>query len=210
MNNAGLTLKKTLTLGMQEITKKNLQEVGISEYLIEKICCGRQRLYNSESVEVTGIPSVRWIMGVCLSDLGLDPSEISEIQGLLAPYGLECNPNIRWIPQRVLTIKMQQLLGCHLTDIDIDIRTAEVLEQHKGICCLLDLLNTRWDDLVKCTLPERKGGIPNFGEKALEEIKDCLDRHGFLPPKGTEFVNEQDTSEYIMNEMCRFYPRVIS
>lgn len=110
---------------------------------------------------------------------------------------LECNPDIIWLPDKILTTEMQELLECSPTEIGIEDRAAASLERNKGIIRLSQLLQYTWDELMSWTANERDGGIANFGKATVNQIQDCLVRHGFSAPPGTKWINEQDVEEHI-------------
>lgn len=80
--------------------------------------------------------------------------------------------------------EMLAKLNLSTSEIGLAVRTTNCLED-KGIFTVEDLLNCTPDFLLS---------IPNFGEKTLEEVYDCLARLGFYhksrrpPDEGPEWV----------------------
>jgi len=151
---------------------------------------------------------------ICLLGLDLDALNITdehraEVRMSLARFDLVSSPHIYWRPQRVLTIRQQHLMACHLTEIGVSQRIAEGLEDHATVCVLNDLLQMDWSQIVAFTESEEDGGIPNFGRKSLDEIRRCLTEHGFNAPPETEWILEQDTNAYHIQEMARFFPKQV-
>jgi hypothetical protein len=151
---------------------------------------------------------VSCLMSLDLASLPAPAPDKAEIVAALAKYQLACDPNPTWIPQRILTIRMQQLMKCSLSDIGVSIRDMEALENHVNppITKLADLLAVPWDQFQQFALPEDEGGIPNFGKGAIKDIEECLAKHGFFCPPGTEWFHEQDTEEYIRLQAEQFLP----
>ena len=160
-----------------------------------------------EPLELVPIKRVSCLLPIDLTRLSPPKSNTLEIVKALATYELVCDPNISWIPQRVLTIKMQQLMECGLTDIGICTRDAEQIEKYKHIHTLVELLRLSWDELQRFALPPDYGGIPNFGRGAVRDIVACLDRFGFSCPEHTQWIKEQDLPEYIKEENTRLMSR---
>jgi hypothetical protein len=90
-----------------------------------------------------------------------------------------------------------------LTEVGIGQRTAEKLEEYAGVITLAKLLRMTWDTVCGFARPAAEGGIPNFGPKALDEIRFCLKAHGFNALPGTEWILEQHTQAYQDQEMAR-------
>lgn len=89
---------------------------------------------------------------------------------------------------RILTIRMQELLECHITECGISVRTAEQLEKCLQIETLQELLNLRDLSIIR--------GVPNLGAASIREICAALKSNGFHMAPGTRYVMEQDTPQY--------------
>ena len=150
---------------------------------------------------------VACLLSLDLKYIGLPKPNITEIDEALAKYDLVCDPKIEWVPHRVLTIKMQNLMECGLTEIGIATRDAEQIEKFTKIHTVGELLQLDWSSLQRFALPKDAGGIPNFGKGAVRDIEICLQRHGFSCPLGTKWVREQDTKEYIQRKMEKYMNR---
>lgn len=101
---------------------------------------------------------------------------------------------------RILTIDMQELMECHLTECGIDFRTAEGLEKELSIHTLNDLLNLK-DGWNRIRL------VPNLGDKSIKAIIKALETSGFY--FDTDYVNEQDTAEYKKKQLELNNPLVL-
>ncbi len=76
---------------------------------------------------------------------------------------------IRLNPAEIEALERQKKLQMSTAEIGLSVRTTNCLDD-QGISTVEDLLKCRRADLL---------GIPNFGEKTLEEVYKALENLGF-------------------------------
>lgn len=76
---------------------------------------------------------------------------------------------IRLNPEKERARQLRERLQWSIAEIGLNVRTTNCLEEH-NIYTVEDLLNTK---------PQVLLGIPNFGEKTLEEVYEALAKIGF-------------------------------
>ncbi|MDO5310135.1 MAG: DNA-directed RNA polymerase subunit alpha C-terminal domain-containing protein [Planctomycetia bacterium] len=74
------------------------------------------------------------------------------------------DPTVRLQQERMEKMEMS------LAEIGLSVRTTNCLDEH-GVATVADLLRCSREELL---------GIPNFGEKTLDEVLNALEKLGFL------------------------------
>lgn len=202
-------LRKRVNLAQQHIGKIHPADpiIGVDEGIWDsldashatmwEIINSRPEAEGSEDGKYQPLKRVLDCLSLDLAWLGLRTKEEKHIQKRFEVFGLGCEPDTEWYYDRVLTLEMQELMECHITEIGVEVRAAEALEEHKGIIRLSQLLDMPWDELAQCANSVEQGGIANFGAVTVAAIKVALTDGGFVAPPGVRWVKEQGLIHYI-------------
>jgi len=152
-----------------------LTEIGVRADLANSLAEGRQ-------INRVG-DILRWEW----ADIPID------VQDALRSHGFSVSGcTVVWLEQRVLTIRMQELLKCSPEEIGIDLRNCNALEEQRLVHTVDDLLKLGLGDL---------DGIANLGDKGKEQILKCLDNYGFVRGPNIVWIDEQDTAEFQLKQL---------
>lgn len=146
---------------------------------------------------------IEQLLTIDLEALSKYPDLITKVVNSLLKYDLKIDPTIKYVPDRILTKKQQDVLDCCLGDIDVSPAVYTPLEAI-GILTTRHVLQQSADQLNQFTLNEKYGGVPSFGPDSLKQIYRQLKEYGFIAPPHTQWVREQDVERYSAFDICKY------
>ena len=176
--------KRVLTLLMQRV-----QACVLWSLLDDDVVYRVRMLFSDFGVQ----PPVQKIGGLMKVDLRLPLMAYDAMQVLrrLEWFGLVCDPEIHWVPERIFTAMMEELSESSLDAIGVANDTVTAIENHTGLLYLKDYLELPWSEITSWTYHKDEGGIQNFGEKSLKQFYNRLVEHGFVA-ESAGWIKHQD------------------
>jgi len=181
-------IQRRLTLAMQVV-----QNAAADAFF------GAELVVRIEQATGEKFATVKDVMMLCLRSCGISEEDQEAITSALKVFGLVCGRYVPWLPERVLTNRMQELMKCHIDEIGISVRTAEALENYADVCILEDLLALDVERLNNFANPESEHNIQNFGKTSLREIETQLEAYGFTP-HNCGWVTENNLTVHIAEQ----------
>jgi len=154
------------SLRLQQIGKQHPTTIGISVPTTRNVKNKYQDKYKTR-INLEIIES--WFV-LDLHALGLSKGEIDNINSCMASVGLQICPREIIKRERLFTKEMQRLLDYSLSEIGIEERIVNALEEKQNIIKISDFLKHTWDEVLSWGDPKSANHISNFNHASIKVL----------------------------------------